>query len=324
MNLKSITAMLAAMSLATLTSALPYLDARAMKNLGIAARQNAAASAAGITDVDILQFALTLENLEGAFYSQGFNQFPDSSFMAIGMSTTDLTNLKSVATTENTHVNFLTTAIAGAGFKPVQPCTYNFGFTTAQAMVATAGTLENIGVSAYLGAAPLVAMPTILTAAGEILTVEARHQTLLRTLNKAAAIPSAFDTPLGVRSVFSLAAPLITSCPNGSMLNVTPFPALQMMAPTAMPMAGSNTTQTLMTAGTRLALAANVTGATNCAFTNGGLPGGSVFTPYAGGACTVPQGVSGVTYLHLTSSAPATNVLSDNIVVAGVQVINVS
>ena len=80
--------------------------------------------------------ALTLENLEGAFYAQGFSKFPDSDFMALGLQAADVTNLKSIATTEQTHVTTLTTAIAGAGFKPVQPCTYNFGFTTAAAMVA--------------------------------------------------------------------------------------------------------------------------------------------------------------------------------------------
>lgn len=74
--------------------------------------------------------------------------FPDTAFTAAGLTTTDITNLKSVASTEQVHVTTLTGAIAGAGFLPVQPCTYNFGFTTAAAMIATAGVLENIGVSA--------------------------------------------------------------------------------------------------------------------------------------------------------------------------------
>jgi hypothetical protein len=94
--------------------------------------------------------ALTAENLETAFYQQGFAKFPDSDFAALGLTTTDITNLKSIGGTEQTHVTTLTSAIAGAGTQPVQPCTYNFGFTTAAAMVATAGVLENIGVSAYV------------------------------------------------------------------------------------------------------------------------------------------------------------------------------
>ena len=91
---------------------------------------------------------MTAENLETAFYSQGFAKFPDSDFAALGLSTTDIANLKSIGATEQTHVTTLNAAIAGAGTAPVQPCTYNFGFTTAAAMVATAGVLENIGVSA--------------------------------------------------------------------------------------------------------------------------------------------------------------------------------
>jgi Ferritin-like domain len=93
---------------------------------------------------------LTAENLETAFYQQGFAKFPDSDFAALGLTPADITNLKSIGGTEQTHVTTLTAAIAGAGTAPVQPCTYNFGFTTAAAMVATAGVLENIGVSAYV------------------------------------------------------------------------------------------------------------------------------------------------------------------------------
>jgi hypothetical protein len=65
---------------------------------------------------------LTAENLETAFYQQGFAKFADSDFAALGLTAADITNLKSIGGT---------------------------GFTTAAAMVATAGVLENIGVSAY-------------------------------------------------------------------------------------------------------------------------------------------------------------------------------
>lgn len=93
---------------------------------------------------------MTLENLETAFYQQGFAKFPDSDFAALGLSANDITNLKSIGQTEQTHVTTLTSAIAGAGTAPVQPCTYKFGFTDAAGMVATAAVLENVGVSAYV------------------------------------------------------------------------------------------------------------------------------------------------------------------------------
>jgi hypothetical protein len=91
---------------------------------------------------------LTLEFLETAFYQQGFAKFPDSDFLALGLTRTDLTNLKSIGMTEQVHVTTLLSAIAQAGTQPVSPCTYNFGFKTAAEMVATAAVLESVGVSA--------------------------------------------------------------------------------------------------------------------------------------------------------------------------------
>ena len=143
--------------------------------------------------------------------------------------------------------------------------------------------------------------------------MEARHQTFIRVASKQAAAPQAFDTPLGPKMVFSLAAPFITSCPTGSNLILTAFPKLTMTAPPA---------GTAVTIGQTITLTADnsTTGATNCGFTNGGLlPGGTVFTPFTpGGGCVVPQNLAGVTYLTLTSSAPNTGVISDDIIVAGV------
>ncbi|KAF5871196.1 putative twin-arginine translocation pathway signal protein [Botrytis fragariae] len=269
-------------AVASALPALPRLNERALKMYEVKRQVTATGLPADLTDVDILQFALTLENLETAFYQQGFAKFPDSDFTALGLTTQDIANLKMVAMTEATHVTTLMTAISAAGTQPVAPCTYNFGFTTAQNMIATANVLENIGVSAYLGAAPLISSKAVLTVAAEIVTVESRHQTFIRTASKVSAVPSAFDTPLGIRNVFSLAAPLF------------------------------------------LPLTTTAQGATACAFTNGGQTGGTAFTPFANGACTVPQGLAGDAYLNLASQMPATGVLTDDITVAGPLVLAIS
>ncbi len=208
-------------------------------------------------------------------------------------------------------------AIAQAGVKPVQPCTYNFGFTDAASMVGTAAVLENVGVSAYLGAAALVSDGSILTTAGSILTVEARHQTFIRTASKAVAVPQAFDTPLSPKQVFSLAAPFIQSCPEGSNLILTAFPTLAMAA---------GASATAVAAGATIQLQSDAaTGATHCAFTTGGLPGGTLFTTFDQAAgCQVPQGLAGVTYVNLASAGPLTGKLTDDIIVAGPMVMQVS
>lgn len=306
----------------TVTSAapaLPKLNPRVLKAYDILSRRQDPATGLpdGLGDIDILQFALTLENLETAFYQQGFAKFPDSDFAALGLSTAQVTDLKSIGGTEATHVTTLLTAVAGAGTQPVQPCTYKFGFTDAAGMVATASILENVGVSAYLGAAPLVKSPGILGVAASIVTVESRHQTFIRTAAKAAAIPSPFDTPLGIRNVFTLAAGFIDSCPQGSNLAITPFPALTMTTP---PAAGTP----VAAAGSTIQVTSTATGATQCAFQNGGLPGGTAFTPFTNGACTVPQGLAGLTYVNLANAADPKGVLTDAITVAGPMLMQVS
>ncbi|KLU92282.1 hypothetical protein MAPG_11228, partial [Magnaporthiopsis poae ATCC 64411] len=280
-------------------------------------RQNEAAAAAGLTDVDILQFALTLELLEASFYQQGFAKFPQSDFQALGLTPQQITDLQGVGTSEQTHVSLLQGAIAQAGVKPVQACEYNFGFTDAKGMVGTASVLESVGVSAYLGAAPLVADKGILGTAASILTVEARHQTFIRVASQLAASPSAFDTALSPKSVFSLAAPFIKSCPEGSNLAITAFPALT-MAPGAQVSA--------LAAGQTLNLqAAGGSAGQFCAFTNGQVVGGTAFSPFtAGTGCVIPQNLQGVVYVTLSNAAPLTGKLTDDMIVAGPMVVQIS
>ncbi|KAK3308574.1 ferritin-like domain-containing protein [Chaetomium strumarium] len=314
-TLGAVVAGLAAVSSAV--PGIPKLNKAQVQMYEHAKRQNEAAAAAGLTDVDILQFALTLEWLEATFYQQGFAKFPATDFQALGLTQQEIDDLLKIGKTEEEHVILLQSAIAQAGVQPVQPCTYNFAFTDAAGMVATAAVLENVGVSAYLGAASLVSDGSILTTAGSILTVEARHQTFIRAASKALAVPQAFDTPLTPKQVFSLAAPFIQSCPDGSNLILTAFPTLAMAA-------GQSTTA--VAAGTTIQLQSDAAAtATNCAFTTGGIPGGTVFTPFdPATGCVVPQGLAGITYVNLASAGPLTGKLTDDIIVAGPMVMQVS
>jgi hypothetical protein len=96
--------------------------------------------------------------------------------------------------------------------KPITSCKFTFDavLKDVATMAAVARIVEFVGVGAYLGAAPLIKDPVILVAAGSILTVEARHQTILNVLSKnGTAIPSAFDIALTPNEVLSLASPFI-------------------------------------------------------------------------------------------------------------------
>ena len=180
-----------------------------------------------VTDLDILQYALTLEHLENVFYKQGISQFPESDFTAAGFSTEYYTNLLYVVTDEQDHVELLTSAIAATGATPVAACTYDFPFTDPMSFVALASVLEGVGTSAYLGGAGLITSKTYLGVAGSILVTESIHTSLQRFNLGEIAPANPYGTALGLNEVYTLAASFITSCPaSNPALPVKAFPGL--------------------------------------------------------------------------------------------------
>ena len=71
------------------------------------------AAAAGPTDAQILNYALTLEHLEDKFYREGLANFTEAQFAAAGFDATFYKNLKEISYDETTHVSFLTGALQG-------------------------------------------------------------------------------------------------------------------------------------------------------------------------------------------------------------------
>lgn len=254
--------------------------------------------------------ALTLEWLEATFYQQGIATLGLEAFAAAGLSESQVATLAEVGQTEFAHASFLQGAIAQAGAAPVQPCEYTFDFSSAEVMLQTAAILENVGVGAYLGAAQLVADPAILTAAGSILTVEARHQTLTRTLLAQVPVPQAFDAALTPRMAASLAIPFIASCPEGSNLAIEPFATLTQVTPEA---------GAAVVVASMMNFESEAMGdATHCAFVSGGLPGGAAFAELDGsGGCAVPQNVGGISYVALVNDAPLSGIVVEESIMAG-------
>ncbi|TKA53124.1 hypothetical protein B0A49_11956 [Cryomyces minteri] len=178
-------------------------------------------------DVDILQFALTLEHLENVFYKNALSTWPEKTFTDAGFSKDFYNQLKYIAHDEEGHVVYLEAALKAAGVKPNAACEYKFPMTDPKSFVALASVVEGVGVSAYLGAAAGITSKAYLTAAGAILVTEALHQSATR--NAVGEIPMAniLATPLGLNAVYSIASQFIVSCPADNMpLPVKAYTAL--------------------------------------------------------------------------------------------------
>ncbi len=166
-----------------------------------------AAQAEFESDVDVLNYALTLEHLEAAFYEL----VPDFEFGEDGFGNSITENLTTIGEHETAHVETLTQTITDLGGEPVEAAEYDFGVTDAASFLATAVVLEDTGVSAYDGAASAIEDPGLLTAAGSIVAVEARHAAYLRLVTGELPFPSAFETPLTPEEVLEAAGGFIVA-----------------------------------------------------------------------------------------------------------------
>src|SRR4051794_7685534 len=155
-------------------------------------------------DEGILNFALTLEYLEAAFYTQAVKKVSGLSGEARKLATELRDN-------ETAHVQALTTAIKGLNGKPVAAPGVDFGgaFSSEKSFLKLAQTFEDTGVSAYNGAAPALKSKKLLAAAGSIVQVEARHAAAIRSLNGQPVTDGGFDKTLAKADVLKAVKPFV-------------------------------------------------------------------------------------------------------------------
>jgi rubrerythrin len=156
----------------------------------------------GKGDVGILNYALTLEYLETAFYAEVVK-----SGLFKGA---DLETIRKFGMEEAEHVQALTQAVKSLGGKPAPEPKAEFPLKDAKSVLELAGTVENLGAAAYLGQAPNIESPEVLASALAIHSVEGRHAAALNTLLGESITPDgAFAVPADVPTVLKSVEPFI-------------------------------------------------------------------------------------------------------------------
>lgn len=155
----------------------------------------------GGSDVDILNFALTLEYLETKFYEEAKSRAGAKGELK---SLVDL-----IAKDEAQHVEALTATVKQLGGKPVAEPKFEFDYDDTAGFLKLAQTFEDTGVSAYNGAGPQIKSKDVLGAAGSIVQVEARHAAAIRVQNGEEPSPDAFDPPLDEMQVLKAVEPFV-------------------------------------------------------------------------------------------------------------------
>lgn len=255
---------------------------------------------ASANDALVFKFAALLEDLESGFYTQGIAKFQDSDFVAAGFTSAIIATqaLAGIQLDEATHATVLKQALQDNGVEPLK-CGFSFDsvLVDVPTMAATARVVEMVGVGAYLGAATLLDDPVLLDAAASILTIEARHSTVLNILSgSGSAISQAFDIPLTPQEVLSIAGAFVQGeCDTG----ITPTTPLTL----------TNTGS--IEVGTLLTFQADGITSTDGLFCNmiaGGMPV-SLNLPLS--QCNVPQGLNGPVAIWITSDD---NPLANNVI----------
>jgi hypothetical protein len=158
------------------------------------------------SDLEILNYALTLEYLEADFYNRGVDGGV--------VSGRELALVTPIRDHEDAHVAALTSTINDLGGTPVKSPKFKYPegtFTDKATFLETASVFEELGVTAYHGQVTLIKNVDILAAAAAIAGVESRHAAILADLTGGDPFPAPVEDTATMKQVLKAATPFIKS-----------------------------------------------------------------------------------------------------------------
>ncbi|UHG90850.1 ferritin-like domain-containing protein [Spirosoma oryzicola] len=141
----------------------------------------------GSKDVNVLNYAYALEQLEAAFYSEVIKM------PYMGMNGYERAILTDIRDHEIIHRDLFKAALGSAAIPGLTPNFSSINFNSRESVLGTARVFEAIGVSAYNGAGKYITTPDYLILAGKIVSVEARHTAIISELIKPQTMSFAGD-----------------------------------------------------------------------------------------------------------------------------------
>ncbi|KAJ3049404.1 hypothetical protein HK097_009591 [Rhizophlyctis rosea] len=201
-----------------------------------------------LEDRDFLNYILSLDQLQAAFYSEGLDKYEDAAFRDAGYPNRIKSELQTIYTQDSSHADFLTDAInsneeeyyGSQNRDAVKPCSYDFKFNDVGDFIAQASILEQTVLSAHLGIQQRLSNRTLKSTLSSFTSVQSRHSSLINILNNERntrsnrtatgdPLPNKIETPLGIRPVISALDKYLKSCPDDAIYE--PLNALEVEEP---------------------------------------------------------------------------------------------
>ncbi|KDR66313.1 hypothetical protein GALMADRAFT_81121 [Galerina marginata CBS 339.88] len=192
-------------------------------------------------DVQYLNLALFIQQLESAFFERGLSRYSQADFVKAGFPDWVRGRYMQIAEHEKTRLDFLQSAVTSSGRDHVAPSDYQFSDNDVHAFIDLSEAITTIVAGSYVGGLHYFSNREYVTVGASILSVESRQASWINSaVRKQHPWNTAFETPLSPNQVLTLLTSFFDfdkmPAQNRALLpaNLRPYPRLW-LAPRLVP-----------------------------------------------------------------------------------------